>query len=259
MSDLDDLLGDKPSSAEPVRDVEEVQPEPEPQEAEGQEAAESEPAPEAEDAEQPKSVPHERFHAVNQRAKELEAELEKLRAEAPATPRRAPDLSHLFVSGADDKLPDPMDDPQGYQQAIEQRFNDRLYQQGWQVSETAARRHYGADAVDEALSAFGDASKANPLLQQAAKQSADPVGEIVNWHKQQQAMQAIAQAGGLDAYREQIAKQIREELSQGSPETQPAVQAAQPTTAMPSDLATARSAAPRDGGFQPADLNSLLG
>ncbi|MCJ8334623.1 MAG: hypothetical protein MJH10_10320 [Epibacterium sp.] len=201
------------------------------------------------------SVPHGRFNAVNERNKELEAELAELRKAAEA-PRAAPDLSHLFTQGEGDKLPDPIDDAAGYQAAIEQRFNDRLYQQGWNVSQTAAIRHFGESEVNGALSAFAEQSKVNPLLQQAAKQSPDPVGEIVNWHKQQQAMQTVQQAGGLEAYRKQVEAEIRAQMGQAVPEPTPTP--AQPAPAMPSDMATARSAGPRDGAWSPTSLDAAL-
>lgn len=223
-----------------------------PAEGEADEAAEGrEDAPEGD---QPTSVPHARFNAELQRRKELEAELEQLKQ---AKPKSAPDLSHLFKQGDDDQLPDPIDNPQGYQSAIQKRFEDRLWQQGWNVSQAAATRHYGADAVETALSAFSEASKQNPLLEQAARQSADPVGEIVNWHKTQQEWAEIQQAGGLQAYRERILAEAQTSApqTQAQDQSQPAAPKAQP---MPSDMATTRNAAPRDGGFAPADLTGLL-
>jgi hypothetical protein len=252
MSDLNDLLSDEQPAAEVI---EQPEPEQEAQEAEATPAeseAEPEVAEEATEQEQPKSVPHERFHAELQRRKELEAELEKMRS-SEAKPKAAPDLSHLFVQGEDDKLPDPVDDPQGYNQAIESRFNQRLARERFSTSETFARQVHGAEVVDAAMATFAEASKQNALLRQAAESSPNPVGEIVNWHKQQQFWARVQEAGGPEAYE----KALQEAAAQSAP-VQPAEQE-KPAAVMPTDMATARSAAPRNGGFQPASLDKLLG
>lgn len=256
MSDLNDLLSDdgkaeRKEAPEPVeKETQEAAVDAEGVDAEASDATDDEPEQDAGEEEiRPKSVPHERFHAVNERVKELEAKLA-----ASETPKSAPDLSHLFVTGKDDKLPDPIDDPNGYQKAIEQRFNERLFQQGWNVSQNAASRHYGQEVVETALAEFAEQSKTNPLLQEAARGSSDPVGEIVTWHRQQQDWRQIQQAGGLEAYR----KMVLEQAGSTPQETQPNTGTQQAAPVMPTDMSSARSSAPRNGGYQRPSLDSLL-
>lgn len=228
MSDLDDVLEGK--------DVEEAVPQAAPEEAVSEEgnAKPEKPEPQevVEEVSQPDTVPHARFHAVNEELKALKAQLAEKQEEPEE--RKAPDLSHLMVQPQQQaQLPDPLDDHAGFSQSLDQRMNGRLSEVEqrvvFNVSNRLAVQAHGQDAVNEAMGAFAEAARTQPVLQQMFQQADDPVGGAVHWYRTQQDLAAIQGAGGLEAY---VKAQI--EAQAVAPETpQPA------SPVLPSDMSEA--------------------
>ncbi len=109
---------------------------------------------------------------------------------------------------------DPVEDPQGFVNAITQQIETRFLNQALNESETRARGTHGNDVVD---AAFEAAKKSG--MAQAFTHKPDAYGEMVRWH---QAQQLIATIGtNPAAYEQQLRERIRAEeiakLKQGTP------------------------------------------
>lgn len=108
-----------------------------------------------------------------------------------------------------------------------------------QASQRAAVQSHGEETVEAAFSAMAERIKSDPVAQveyQRIMASGDPWGNLVQWYdKQPERLEA--------RIREQVLKEIQE---QGHLPVPPQSAAAAPAV-MPSDLASARSAASRSG------------
>lgn len=82
--------------------------------------------------------------------------------------------------------PDPVADPYGYQQHLMQSVQQQVIDTRLNMSEVAARRHYGNDVTDAAkewaLSKFAQ----NPAFQQEVISQPDPYGYAVEAYKRDQ-------------------------------------------------------------------------
>lgn len=151
---LDGVMPVEPEAMPEPQAAPAPEPAPEPQAVPPAVPVEPEPAPKPE----PGHIPITALLDEREKRKELErrlAELEKDRTQA------AP-------------IPDPSVDPYGYQQALMQQVQQQVLDTRLNMSETAARRHYGDDvtekAKDWALSKFGT----NPAFQAEVLNSPDP-------------------------------------------------------------------------------------
>lgn len=98
--------------------------------------------------------------------------------------------------------PDPLTDPDGYLRHVQQQFEQRLLNQKLDTSELLARRHYGAQAVDEAFQAAQQAGLIGHFIREA-----DPYGALVEWHRKQK---VLAEVGDdPDAYRRRLEEEIK--------------------------------------------------
>ena len=148
------------------------------------------------------------------------------------------------------ELPDPYEDPAGYTQALmsaqAQQFQRQMINMQLNMSEQMARSTHGSDTVDKAYEAARTAGVAQRFIQ-----SADAYGEMVRWHKEQQ---AIAEFGSDPAaYRDRIAAEIRQQVldelkAGGTGAMQTTGQQAAPAqTAQPQRLPGTLSDAPAEG------------
>ncbi|CAN1724433.1 Scaffolding protein [Hyphomicrobium sp. 1Nfss2.1] len=100
-------------------------------------------------------------------------------------------------------IPDPVTDPEAYARFVHQTAQQQVFDERLNASEDRARDKYGDDTVNEAFQAAqaaGLVGPQSPLLQQR-----HPWGAMVEWFKQQKALQTIG--SDPDAY----ANRIREE------------------------------------------------
>jgi len=104
------------------------------------------------------------------------------------------------------RIPDPIAEPEQYARFVHQTAQQQVFDAQLNASEDRARDKYGDAVVDEAFQAAqaaGLVGSQSPLLQQR-----HPWGAMVEWHKQQKALQTI----GSDP--EAYANRIREEERQ---------------------------------------------
>lgn len=127
---------------------------------------------------------------ARQRLKEMEARIRDLE-----TPKQSPD----FYS-----------DPEGALAQREQVFEQRLWDQKLNISETMATDKYGAEVVEKAKQAFIAEVQKNPSIYGQLKGQPHPYDFVVNWHKRQMFLDEVQdpeawKAQQLEALRAQLA------------------------------------------------------
>jgi hypothetical protein len=128
-------------------------------------------------------------------------------------------------------------------------------------SKQLATTVHGEGAVTEAIQALGTLRQQNPgefaRLEAQAASSADPVGDVVRWHKRQRTLQEVGEDPA--AYRERIRQEVLAEMQtqQGETAPQPASQS-QPR--LPSSFAAPSAGGPRVNGYGgPRALSDIMG
>lgn len=113
----------------------------------------------------------EKRQAAERRAEEFERQLLAMRQqmERPPEPPKTPDI---------------FEDPQGYTQSIEQRFDQRVKQLEANFSFRLAHRHYGQDFDTAYQSLIQEGQKGNRQAVQNVMASADPGEALMRWHRQ---------------------------------------------------------------------------
>jgi len=237
-TELDSFLAVKD---EPVPEAPAPEPEPEEQETETGDESDADPEPEVE-APKPgeRTVPlaalekQRRDH--KERAARVEGELAAVRRQleemqrAAQQPPQQPQAPQFI---------DPVQDPQGYHALIQREMmNERL-----NISQAAAQREHGAEAVAAAAEEFRQAMQQNPALREQLHQQLDPYAWVM---KQSEAMRMQREiSADPAAYRAKLRAEIEAEMQA----TQPAAPVpVSPALRLNPSLANARSAAPRASG-----------
>lgn len=202
MSEGLEFLDETPEQNETVKETVQEQPEKpvkvEPEPEKGEEAAPPAAQTEAhhipvtallDEREKRQSAQREAEEA-RQRLKEMEARLRDLE-----TPKQKPD----FYS-----------DPEAALAQREQVFEQRLWDQKLNLSETMAAEKHGAEVVEAAKQAFIAEVQQNPSIYGQLKQQNHPYDFVVNWHKRQQFLNEVQdpeawKAQQLEALRAQLA------------------------------------------------------
>lgn len=101
-----------------------------------------------------------------------------------------------------------------------------LFSQKTQISKVAAAQQYGQELVDEAWTAF--VSNNDPVVvaySHQLKHHPHPVGEMVQWYQEQQQLNAIRQAGSIEALIEQrlAAMQVQPAQARQKPSVPPSL------------------------------------
>jgi hypothetical protein len=227
---LAEVLGE-PEAETPV--VETANPEAEtPAEPEPQEQPEAT-APETPEAKEepkpdPQMVPVGVVQGLRQEIRELKA----------AIPQPAPEPA-----------PDVLDDPEGYTKHMEKTVNDAVFQATMRMSQAAAVRKHGEDAVNAAAASINPESPEY----QAMINSPDPFHELMEHTKRQKAMQEI----GDDpvAYATRIKAEARAELE--AEQAVKEVKAIPPATSLAANPNVGARAGP--GWSGPTPLDKILG
>jgi hypothetical protein len=114
--------------------------------------------------------------------------------------------------------PDPYSDPQGWAKHQRDQVTEMLRQNRAAMSQRFAVQQYGAEAVQQAL-ANVPSNVANNLY----VNSADPFGDLMEWHKEQQVRKEVG--SDLDGYKKRIEEEVRQkvlaELKAGGASGQP--------------------------------------
>jgi len=111
---------------------------------------------------------------------------------------------------------DPVEDPQGFANAIHAQIENRFLNQALNESERRARTDFGGSAVDAALEAAQQAGFAQAFVNRP-----DAYREMVEWHQAQQLRTQVGSnpAAYLEQMKAQVRAQVLAELKQGSAPT----------------------------------------
>jgi len=188
---------------------------------------------------------------LNEREKrqKFEQEIAAERQRREALERR---VNELTAKPAEpEKLPDIFENPQGYTQSLEQRFEQRLRMQEQNFSFRLAHRQHGQDFETAYQSLIREGEMGNRQAVQAVMQSPDPGEALMRWHKQTTLFEKTG--GDLDKYlqtqREQLLadpeflKQAAEKIRAGANGQQP-----KSVVQLPPSLNRIASAAPATAG-----------
>lgn len=165
----------------------------------------------------------ERLHIeAEARAKAYEAQIQQLMQQPRQQYQPQPQEQQVEV-------PDPYTDPQGWAQHLQGQFQKQMLDNRAAISRAAAVRQFGAEAVQQALS-----SVPNDVANRFYVNSADPFGDLMDWHKEQQVRKEVGT--DLEAYKKKLEEEVRQkvlaELKAGGANGQPAPK-------FPGSLATA--------------------
>lgn len=133
------------------------------------------------------------------------AALQSERASARSLRERLDRIEGLLTQPRPAPLPDVIEQPEAYQQAILQQIAAREANIIAEVSERLTRGKFGDETVDEAL----EAAKASGVVAQFANRR-DGWGDLVKWHKSQKALTEIGDDPA--AYAARVREQARQEV-----------------------------------------------
>lgn len=83
-------------------------------------------------------------------------------------------------------IPDPYEDPQGYQSYIQSQIDDRAFNVTAEISGRFAEQKYGKEVVQEAIAWAQEQGQRDPYLGQRVRASNDPVGFVVEQFQREQ-------------------------------------------------------------------------
>ena len=200
---------------------------------------------------QTKMVPHEALHAEKQKVKRYTEEVAEFRRANETLSRQVSELlQRVPVPKVEQPAkPDIFENPDGFVKAsvgeainpIEQKFGQFVEH----FSKSKAIEAHGEEGLTEAFRALDQAAASgNPdaiKTVAAVKQSMDPYGDIVKWHKRQRVQAEIGDDPA--AYRAKLEAEIREKvLAELGSNEQP-----RQAPVLPSNLAGARNVGARSG------------
>lgn len=182
-----------------------------------------------------------------ERAARLEGELAEVRRQYEEMKRAQQQPQQYQPPQPQQYIPDPAQDPAGYRAFLQQERQQDLLNERLNLSQAAAMREHGVEAVTAATEEFRAAMAQNPALQAQLYQQLDPY----NWVMKQVEVLRLQREIGDDpkAWRERVIAEERAKWEAEFGGGQPAAAApVSPAARMPPSLANARSAAPRANG-----------
>lgn len=192
-------------------------------------------APEAK-AEPEHTVPLSALKEERRRRQELEAQIQARAQQEPESP------------------PDVFESPERVLPYVEEQINQRVMNATLNMSEFQARKEFGAEAVDEALSAFTDAVKEDPSAYKKVMASPSPYHELIAWRERSKFLAEV----GSDpaAYRARVRAELEAEMTQAGAKTaaQKAAIAAKTPPSFASEPNMGQRTAPEPDGFSLSDL-----
>jgi len=233
---LDDVFGETLEAAEP-----EIVQEPE---------ATVEPAPET--VEEPAPEPSQPVAEQPQRAEPGYVPIDAMLTEREKRQAAERELASYRAQAKPQDVPDPFDDPAGYQQHVDQRMNEGLQAQKANMSYALAVRDYGKDDVEAARAWALDKAQKDPLFGQQVETVFQnemlPVDWVVQQHKRDALLTDIGDPAKIDDWFErEAAKRGFAKQNAPAPAAIPAAipQQAAPPVKVPRSLAT-QGASPSD-------------
>lgn len=182
-----------PAAPEPAV---ETPPAPEPQADTGAPAS----PPEVKPEEQPHTVPISAILDEREKRQIAQRELEDTRRKLAE-----------YEAAKSHPIPDPAEDPRAFAAYQQQAFEQRMWNERLNMSETMERQKHGDAVVDEAREAFAQAVKASPALYSDMQRQPNPYAFVVQWHQRQKLIDEIGNDPA--AYRTRMMEQIKAELA----------------------------------------------
>lgn len=197
------------------------------------------------------ALDHPALLGERRRRQAVEAELERLRAQAqqPAATQQP---------ARTDGPPDRYEDPEGYDAWLIQSVTTEArsaavaaaQEERIMLAADAAREKYGAEDWAEKASAFADLARQNPALEAQLRQARDPADFAYKTAKRH--LDLAAHGGDLDAL---IAARVAEAVAKAQPV---AAQPTPETVAIPQSLAGSQSARSSAAPAGPPTLDDIL-
>lgn len=173
---------------------------------------------------------------AERRAQQAEARLLALEAaQRVAQPQPQP--------AQEQPLPDMNEDPQGYIEARLERERLERANQLANLSEQTTREQLGSVEVDRRMDVYRQLATSDPSLTQRVTSSASPWHTMCSEVKKHEDLQRLGEIEDIDAYKEQIRKEVLAEVAAqtaGAQTPTPPV----PPERIPQTLATTPSASP---------------
>ena len=183
-ADVGDMLfGDLPSEETQTNDPVAEQPqaqEPEPQ-TEPEPAPQAEPVAAEQQPEEPKGAHHVPLAVLldeRDKAKSAKREADELRQK----------LAEIEARQTPQAIPDPYEDPQGYQSYVNAQIEQREFNLRAQMSGHFAEQKYGKETVEQAIQ-WAQSQTADPFLGQRVQASQSPVEFVVEQYQREQFFQ----------------------------------------------------------------------
>lgn len=249
MSDLDSILSGQGEAVSETPEKEQVTA----TEGESQQEQPEASTQEGDETGGQKTVPHAALHAERQKVKRYTEEVAEFRRANETLSRQVTELLQRVPVPKVEQPPKPdiFENPDQFVRQSVGEFVNPLEQKFGQFiehfSKSNAIKAHGEDGLTEAFRALDQAAlSGNPeaiRTVSAVKQSMDPYGDIVSWHKRQKAQAEIGDDPA--AYKAKLEAEIREKLLaeiNGGEQQQ-----AKPTPVMPSNIAGARNVGARSG------------
>jgi hypothetical protein len=193
-----------------------------------------------------------------ERAARLEGELAEVRRQFEEAKRVAQQPQQPQQPPPQQYIPDPAQDPAGYRAMLQEERQRDLVNERLNISQAAAMREHGAEAVTAATEEFRQAMAQNPALQAQLYQQVDPYA----WVMQQAEALRLQREIGTDpkGWRERVIAEERAKWEAEYSGATPPAAPVSPAARLNPSLATARSAAPRSNGAWsgPTPLSDLF-
>lgn len=154
---------------EPIQEQEQVE----------QPQAEPEPQPEPlaeEPAKEPNHVPLVALLDEREKRQAAQRERDELKRQLEASQKPIPQQ----------RIPDPYEDPNGYQQYVQGQIEERAFNVRAEMSGRFAEKEHGKETVEAAIRWAQDQAVKDPSLGQRVQASNDPVGFVVEQYKREQ-------------------------------------------------------------------------
>jgi hypothetical protein len=145
------------------------------------------------------------------------------REKRQAAERRLAYLEAQLRQQEPQKLPDPVEDAEGYTRTLAQTFEQRMQMTALRQSQFFATREFGEELVGEAMSFFDNQPRA---VSEQFLREPSPFHAAVEWFKQQKAADERASPDFEASLRKRIEAELREKLAaefQPEPSTRPNV------------------------------------
>lgn len=204
-------------------------------------AAEAEPEAEPEQPEVPPAepTPEPAPDAQNVPLSALLDERDRRKAEADRAAMLEAQLRQITQSQQPVQMPDPLEDPEGYQAFVGEQIQRNAINSTLNMSEVMARSTFGDDVVNAAQQWAKQRMQVDPYFQDRLTSSPHPYQMVVNEYQRDTAVAKLGDATGIDEF---LAWKAAQQQLSAPQQQQPAPTGAHQQQAPPKSIASAPSA-----------------